>query len=61
LGLYVYYTPKRLILQCFLAYKWELTEYWAAVHSVHSNTLCDAQKDEPSCDKHKKVRLSVQT
>ena len=38
----------------FLAYKWELTEYWAAVHSVHSNTLCDAQKDEPSCDKHKK-------
>ncbi len=54
MGLYVYYTPKRLILQCFLAYKWELTEYWAAVHSVHSNTLCDEQEDEPSCDKHKK-------
>ena len=24
------------------------------VHSVTSNTLRDAQKDEPSCDKHKK-------
>ena len=29
--------------------KWEVT-----VHSVTSNTLRDAQKDEPSCDKHKK-------
>ena len=24
------------------------------VHSVHRNALRDAQKDEPSCDKHKK-------
>ena len=31
------------------ARKWEVT-----VHSVTSNTLRDAQKDEPSCDKHKK-------
>ena len=23
-------------------------------HSIHSNALRDAQKDEPSCDKHKK-------
>ena len=27
------------------------------VHSVPSNTLCDAQKDEPSCAMHKKQRL----
>ena len=31
------------------ARKWEVT-----VHSVTSNTLRNAQKDEPSCDKHKK-------
>ena len=28
--------------------------FWVTVHSVHSNALRDAQKDEPSCDKHKK-------
>ena len=26
----------------------------ATVHFVHSNVLRDAQKNEPSCDKHKK-------
>jgi len=27
---------------------------YVTVHFVHSNALRDAQKDEPSCDKHKK-------
>ena len=31
--------------------------YFVTVRSVRSNALCEAQKDEPSCDKHKKQRL----
>ena len=34
-------------------YKRQVTPFVTA-HSIHSNALCDAQKDEPSCDKHKK-------